>query len=383
VPRAGNAMLTFNRRDMGMYVLVEGINKPFLRRYFKDPDGTVFEGKSGTDVTNPRNFLTNTDELPGSRARLAALRAAAQQRDLEMRMDAYEKALDVDRFLSFLAMEMILCHWDGYAIGRNNFRIYHDLDTDRMVFIPQGMDQMLDRPKEIFPNAQGLVARTMLEIPEARQRYLQRVGELTTNILPAVGMGARITEVSAKTEAALRETDPAAADAHRSRANALRRRLQARLTSLEAMLSPASRTKFDAQGTLALNDWAPQTDLGEADLPKEQDEKGNALLRISTKTGCTASWRTTKLLDRGKYRIEARIKTQSVVFPPNDPKAGAGLRVSRHRIGQKNEGNKDWTPIVFDFEVRDDHAAVELVCELRATQGDIWYDLSSLKLKRL
>ena len=131
-----------------------------------------------------------------------------------------------------------------------------------------------------------------------------------------------------------------------------------------------------------LTDWQPKLDLGNARLAQEQDKEGNTLLHISTKEGCTASWRTSRLLDVGKYRFEARIKTQSVIFAQNDPRAGAGLRISRHRIGQKNSGDRDWTPIAFDFEVPEDQSDVELVCELRAVQGDVWFDLKSLRLRR-
>jgi hypothetical protein len=42
-PRAGNALVTFDGRTR-MYVLVEGINKQFLKRYFKDPSGNVYDG---------------------------------------------------------------------------------------------------------------------------------------------------------------------------------------------------------------------------------------------------------------------------------------------------------------------------------------------------
>src|SRR5437667_1735124 len=50
-PRAGNATVQLNGRDLGMYVLVEGIDKQFLRRYFKNTSGNVYDGHSGSDVT--------------------------------------------------------------------------------------------------------------------------------------------------------------------------------------------------------------------------------------------------------------------------------------------------------------------------------------------
>ena len=88
-------------------------------------------------------------------------------------------------------------------------------------------------------------------------------------------------------------------------------------------------------------------------------------------------------LPPGQYSLEAQIMTRGVVLYEGDPRSGAGLRVSRHRQGQPNAGDSDWKPISFEFEVEPEQSEVELICELRAERGEIWYDLNSLKLKRL
>jgi spore coat protein H len=381
-PRAGNAMASVNGKDARMYVLIEGINKQFLKRYFKDTKGNVYDGHSGTDVTD--DLPTNDGENPKDKSRLRALAAAVRQPDLEARMAALEKTLDVDRFLSFVAIEMMLCHWDGYTIGRNNFRIFHDRDSDRMVFMPQGVDQILGKPfGQVFPaGAGGMVVRAVLEIPEGRRRYRERVAQLTTNVFDSEAICDRVHEVSQKIEAALAQIDSRWAQEHRNQAAGFCRRIQQRASYLHNQISSAKPIKFDEMAMTSLTDWEEKRDLGEAELTKEQDEHGNTLLRISTKEGCTASWRTTRMLDPGKYRFEARIKTRGVVFPENDPRAGAGLRISRHRVGQKNSGDKDWTPVSFEFQVPQDQSGVELVCELRANKGDVWFELKSLRLKR-
>jgi hypothetical protein len=90
VPRAGNATVTFNRRELGLYVLVEGVNKQFLKRYFKDVTGNVYDGHSGTDVSD--DLPTNAGENPGEKSRLAALANAAQA-PLETRLQSLEKTL--------------------------------------------------------------------------------------------------------------------------------------------------------------------------------------------------------------------------------------------------------------------------------------------------
>jgi spore coat protein CotH len=132
-----------NERRLGLHVLIEGVNKQFLKRYFTDTGGNLYDGHSQQDVN--RRMRTNSGDAPKDQSRLAALAAAAQLPDLKARRVALEKTLDVERFLSFMAVEVIVAHWDGYSLGRNNFRIFHDRGTDRMVFLPQGLDQTFQR----------------------------------------------------------------------------------------------------------------------------------------------------------------------------------------------------------------------------------------------
>ncbi|MDB6039216.1 MAG: cotH 3, partial [Verrucomicrobiales bacterium] len=380
VPRAGNARVNLNGRDLGMYVLVEGINKQFLKRYFKDAKGNVYDAHQGKDVTD--NLPVNSGENPDDKTRLRALANAARVGNLDARLTSLEKTLDLDRFLSFMALEMILCDWDGYTLNQNNYRIFHDRDSDRMVFIPQGLDQMLgESKKSLFPTSRSLVARAVLEIPEGRRRYRERLMQLSTNVFKPELIIDRVHEVAERIEAVMEQTDPQAAAAHKQRAASFCRKVQQRSNYLRSQLFPETPMQFATLGTGSLTNWESRRDLGEADLNEEQDPEGHKLLHIATKAGCTASWRTTRMLDSGKYEFQARIKTAGVVLNPSDPRAGAGLRVSRHREGQKNAGDKSWTPVKFDFEVHEP-SDIELVCELRANQGDVWFDVSSLNLKR-
>jgi len=50
VPRAANAQVELNGRYLGVYVMVEGWNKQFLRRYFKNTKGNLYEGGFLKDV---------------------------------------------------------------------------------------------------------------------------------------------------------------------------------------------------------------------------------------------------------------------------------------------------------------------------------------------
>jgi len=84
VPRAGHAVVKLNNREMGMYVLVEGVNKQFLKRYFDDAGGNVYDGHSGSEVD--RGMPTNSGDNPRDKSRLLALGKAAHEPDLAVRL---------------------------------------------------------------------------------------------------------------------------------------------------------------------------------------------------------------------------------------------------------------------------------------------------------
>lgn len=380
-PQAGHALLKLNERDMGLYVLVEGINKQFLKRYFTNAKGNVYDGHSGTDVT--MTMPVNSGDNPKDHRGRQALADAIRISDPAARWSAIQKTLDVDRFLSFVALESMLVHWDGYTVGRNNYRVFHDLDADRMVFIPQGLDQVLTQSESpVIPRLQGMVARAVLEIPEARELYVQRVADLTLGVFQPDAIARRLREVSQRLAAAVGESNPAAASAIEQKSRSLTRRFQKRADFLRRQFVPANSHSLNTSEALPLSNWQSQTDLGEAALTQERAEDGTSILHIATTNGCTASWRTTVALDPGKYRLEARLRTRGVMFPEDDPRAGAGLRVSRHRVGQKNAGDHPWMPVNFDFELAAGQPEIELVCELRALRGEVDFDQASLRVVR-
>src|SRR5206468_11476598 len=126
---------------------------------------------------------------PGAEAALQALAAAAQEPDLQQRWQRLELVLDMERFISFMAVEVMLGHRDGYCLARNNFRLYHNLDTDKFLFFPHGMDQLFGKADAaMHPQLNGLLARALLETPQGRHRYRQRFGPSLTNVsdLPAL-----------------------------------------------------------------------------------------------------------------------------------------------------------------------------------------------------
>lgn len=235
-PRAGHAFVTLNEKRLGTYVLIEGVNKQFLKRHFADASGNVYDGHSHQDVA--QRLRTNSGDDPKDQSRLAALAAALRASDLKARRTALEKTLDVERFISFMAVEVITSHWDGYSLGPNNFRIFHDKTTDRMVFLPQGLDQTFQRKNiSAHPGMKGLVAKAVMEVPEFRARFRARQAELLTNTFLADPWVKRLREVAGRVRNELAKSEASTAEEYIKRAASYRRRIQQRLAELREELA--------------------------------------------------------------------------------------------------------------------------------------------------
>jgi len=207
--RSGYAKVELNGQDLGLYVLTEGFNKQFLKRYFKNPDGNLYESHFKQDVTDP--LAVNSGDRPDDHSGLRALAEAVSEPHPAKRLARLDGTLDLDRFLSLMAMEVIMAHWDGYLMNRNNFRVFHDLGSNKMIFIPHGMDQTFGArrrrsPNSILPPMRGMVANAVIETPEGRRRYLERVSVLYTNVFKVDEILKRIDQLEAVIQPALAQS---------------------------------------------------------------------------------------------------------------------------------------------------------------------------------
>jgi hypothetical protein len=175
--RSSHATLTLNGRKLGLYVLKEGLTKEFLEQYFDDASGNFYDGGFRRDINRPLERIGGKG--PEDQSDRLALLAAAREPNPARRWRRLQQVLDTDRFITLLALTSIMWNWDGYPMARNNYRIYHDPGSGKLVFIPHGLDQMFWEPHgSIYPPMQGLVARAVMSIPEARQLYRERLAQI-------------------------------------------------------------------------------------------------------------------------------------------------------------------------------------------------------------
>ena len=127
--RGAYATLKLNRRNLGLYVLKEGLTKEFLAQYFRRTDGNLYDGGFRRDVDRPLERIHGGGA--DDQADRLALLAAVREPDAARRWQRLQQVLDLDRFVTSLALQAIMWNWDGYAMARNNYRIYHDPESGK------------------------------------------------------------------------------------------------------------------------------------------------------------------------------------------------------------------------------------------------------------
>jgi hypothetical protein len=153
-PRNAFTRLTVNREYWGLFNLVEPVSKPFLEARLGEKNGTLFdyEWQSPYDFSwlgpataryVPLPFQPETnEEKPDVAAGLVAfIRAINEEPDATF-LAAMAGRLDVDRFLTHLAVENAIAEGDGILgdQGLNNFYLYEYGAKNRFVFIPWDKD---------------------------------------------------------------------------------------------------------------------------------------------------------------------------------------------------------------------------------------------------
>ena len=125
-------------------------DKRWLKQYFADPDGNLYESEGGGPDTSLELRTNKSEGDTSDLAAVAAVVATASDADYWAEI---EELVDVDELLTYWAIEALTAHWDGYVYdlsvpGRvptatqplanpwpNNFYAYHDPETGKFVLI--------------------------------------------------------------------------------------------------------------------------------------------------------------------------------------------------------------------------------------------------------
>jgi spore coat protein H len=157
-PRTAYAEVTltvpgkYDREYVGLYTLVEQVDRPFLKDHFKSDKGLLLkpEGLQGGlahlgEDWKPyeQRYRPKGEATRQQRKRLIEFTRLVNGADDERFRKEVGSYLDVDAFLRFLAANALLANLDSFLAFGHNYYLYLRPDTNQFVFIPWDLDLSL------------------------------------------------------------------------------------------------------------------------------------------------------------------------------------------------------------------------------------------------
>jgi spore coat protein CotH len=206
-PRTSFAELTltipskYDKEFVGVYTVVEQVNKGFLKRHFKDDTGMLLkpEGLHGGPAYlgttwkayegryKPKNLPTDKQKN-----RLLDFTKLISNGTDEAFVKEIGSYLDIEAFLKFIAANALLSNLDSYLGYGHNYYLYLLPKTNRFVFIPWDLDLSLATwPAAGTPEQQvelsihhphtgkNKLLDRLFAIKEHKERYLAILKDLT------------------------------------------------------------------------------------------------------------------------------------------------------------------------------------------------------------
>ena len=197
-PQNAFARLTVNGEYAGVYNLVEPVSKPFLKARLGDDSGNLFDYEYvspyyfaylGSDpaayVPSPFEPQTNEDSLNAS-GLVEFIRVINEAPDSSFAQDV-GRMVDVNKFLTYLAVENALAEFDGFVgeFGMNNFYLYQYGGQTKFEFIPWDKDTSFSSPNwPIFQRVgDNVLSRRLLASASMQAVYVGAVKKAVNSYL--------------------------------------------------------------------------------------------------------------------------------------------------------------------------------------------------------
>lgn len=348
----------FDGELLGVYTLIEDINKPFLREAFGTDNGLLMKPEGVRDLEyrgeewGPYHgaFIpAKRDAKPDEARRVIDLARLIHQGDDNQFRTEIESYLDIDAYLRFLAVTGFIVNPDSFFALGHNYYLYLHPTTKKFHFIPWDVDRALanfpifgsaDQQMDLsivhpYSGSHKLTER-LLAIPAMNEKYQALLRELAGGVFSKENLLNEISVLNEATRKLLaRDTQAAAARKETSgggfgppmmnmKPPGLVTFVEKRTASIEAQLQGRSKGHIPAgfgPGNFKPGDMLAQPVLDKLDADQNEklskDEWLAAAIKLLTDSDPDAKgWADEKSL----------AKTLNAMFPqpPAGPRPGGG-----------------------------------------------------------
>ncbi|MBM3833124.1 MAG: hypothetical protein FJ403_07610 [Verrucomicrobia bacterium] len=219
-PRVGFARLSLTvpgeveKKSCGLYTVVEQVDKRFLKDRYDSADGLLLKpttfgifrylGENWEDYVKP--YAPKTDPTPAQQRRVIDFARLLNQSDDAAFAEKVEEFLDVDEFLRFLAVNVLLSNLDSFLGGTQNHYVYLEPRSNKFQFLPWDMDHSFGAfPMEGSPDARrdlsidrpggnrNRLIERVLKIPRHKEKFRAYLAEYLGSIFAEEKMHRQIS----------------------------------------------------------------------------------------------------------------------------------------------------------------------------------------------
>lgn len=255
-PRCNHARVFINDTYYGLYANVQSLDEVFVSEVFPGEVGNLFDTNNAeyfVDIereifppAQETKFVLETNQNPADISDLTALIDAVSTGPGASWMIAAEQHMNLEQVLMLGAVQAVMADWDGYFGARNNYKLYHDTQSDKFVVFPWGIDQsfqylqleyaidhsMSNRPRSIVYDRCAYDAACVARYQDKVQSALEIFEELPLEVL----LDALLAQ--AATAIAVDARKPYSLTEHQTAVDELRAFLHERPASVRAQLPP-------------------------------------------------------------------------------------------------------------------------------------------------
>lgn len=142
--RTSYAKIYLNDEYWGLYLLVEQVDRTFLKDNFGNSEGNLFKNMGNSSLewlgqdtsTYKEVFELKTDANAQAWTDFVSFVDVLNRSDDSEFKEAINEVFDVDLFLKVLAVDVATGNWDSYIEHGRNFYMYQDAESGRFNWIP-------------------------------------------------------------------------------------------------------------------------------------------------------------------------------------------------------------------------------------------------------
>lgn len=193
-PKVKLANVQLNDSLMGVYSVLEPIESSFLKRVFNNNTGILYEGQIVDFVADwfPRWEMKSGFE-GDSENPILKLSKVLEETDDDQLLEELESLIDIDQFIRYWALDILLDNKDSYTTNRNNFFVYFNpAQSDKAVFIPWGLNEFnLKSAEDLSNKTQSIdwrkyqssdLSRRLSRVVESREMLVEELRRLIEEV---------------------------------------------------------------------------------------------------------------------------------------------------------------------------------------------------------